>query len=244
MAIKTSKHPRLFWLTFRTSMEQPSSDGQGQGTIQNDDSPILSINSIAMPEGNSGTTIFTFTVTSNLPAPASGIAFDIATANNTATSAGGDYVANSVNGATIPPGQTSCTFDVTVNSDTSPELDETFFVNISNPSSGADDIGQPGRRHNSKRRRPDHRHQSDLSGRRTDQRDLYKRLCRDLQSQRRRDRLLGHAVFDSVLEHRRIDLDQNRSDFRHDRSRRLLSDQRIRRRQRRRATRDRRERQH
>jgi uncharacterized repeat protein (TIGR01451 family) len=121
-----------------------SSDGQGQGTIQNDDSPILSINSVAMPEGDSGTTIFTFTVTSNLPAPASGIAFDLATANNTATSASGDYVANSINEATIPPGQTSCSFDVTVNSDTSPEPDQTFFVDISNPSNGATISGSQG----------------------------------------------------------------------------------------------------
>jgi hypothetical protein len=119
-------------------------DGQGQGTIQNDDSPILSINNRSMAEGNSGTTTFTFTVTSTLPAPAGGITFDIATANNTATSAGSDYVGNSVTGATIPQGQTAYNFEVTVNGDSSPELDETFFVNISNPSSGADIPGSQG----------------------------------------------------------------------------------------------------
>lgn len=112
-------------------------DGQGQGTIQNDDSPVLSINSISASEGNAGPQTFTFSVISSLPAPAGGITFDIATANNTATSASGDYSANSVSGATIPQGQTTYTFDVIVNGDTSSELDETFFVNISNPSGGA-----------------------------------------------------------------------------------------------------------
>jgi uncharacterized repeat protein (TIGR01451 family) len=112
-------------------------DGQGQGTIQNDDSPVLSIDSTFAGEGDTGQKTFTFTVTSNLAAPPGGITFDIATANNTATSASGDYVATTVNEATIPQGQTTYTFQVTVNGDTSPELDERFFVNISNPSNGA-----------------------------------------------------------------------------------------------------------
>src|SRR5205085_4516123 len=59
-------------------------DGQGQGTIQNDDSPILSINDVSMSEGKTGTTTFTFTVTSTRPAPAGGITFDIATSDGTA----------------------------------------------------------------------------------------------------------------------------------------------------------------
>lgn len=112
-------------------------DGQATGTIQNDDSPVLSIDSVSANEGNNGTTTFTFTVTSTLPAPAGGISFDIATANNTATTANGDYVSNSVNGAVIPHSSTSYTFDVSVNGDTTPEPDETFFVNISNASGGA-----------------------------------------------------------------------------------------------------------
>jgi uncharacterized repeat protein (TIGR01451 family) len=110
---------------------------QGVGTIRNDDTPVLSINSVSANEGNSGTTTFTFTVTSTLAAPAGGIGFDIATADNTATTANGDYVARSVTGAWIPQGQTTYSFDVTVNGDTTPENNETFFVNISNPSPGA-----------------------------------------------------------------------------------------------------------
>ena len=117
-------------------------DGQGQGTIQNDDSPVLSINDVALNEGNSGTTTFTFTVTSSLPAPAGGITFDIATADGTATSAGGDYVARSLSGQTMPATQTTYTFDVTVNGDTLVEPNETFSVNLSHPSGATISDGQ------------------------------------------------------------------------------------------------------
>jgi len=117
-------------------------DGQGQGTIQNDDSPSLSIADVSANETNSGTTIFTFTVTSSLPAPAGGITFDIATADGTAqddnpVSEDNDYVAKSLTSQTIPATQTTYTFDVTVNGDTFVEPDETFVVNVSN-ASGAD----------------------------------------------------------------------------------------------------------
>ncbi len=117
-------------------------DGQGQGTILNDDSPSLSIADVSANETNSGTTIFTFTVTSSLPAPAGGITFDIATADVTAQddnpiTEDNDYVAKSLTGQTIPATQTTYTFDVTVNGDTFVEPDETFVVNITN-ASGAD----------------------------------------------------------------------------------------------------------
>ncbi|HSS19255.1 MAG TPA: Calx-beta domain-containing protein [Pyrinomonadaceae bacterium] len=113
------------------------SDGQGVGTIQNDDSPTLSINDVTANEGNSGTTTFTFTVTSSLPAPAGGITFDIATADGTAqddnpTTEDNDYVTRSLSAQTITAGNTTYTFDVTVNGDTTVEGNETFFVNLSN----------------------------------------------------------------------------------------------------------------
>lgn len=106
-------------------------DGQAVGTIQNDDSPQLTINDVTASEGNSGSTTFTFTVTSTLPAPTGGITFDIATADATAT-AGSDYINRSLTNQTIAAGQTSYTFDVTVNGDLLFEPDETFQVNISN----------------------------------------------------------------------------------------------------------------
>lgn len=94
--------------------------------------PNLSINDVTLAEGNSGTTTFTFTVSLSAPAGAGGVTFDIATADGTATSAGNDYVARSLTGQTIAAGNSSYTFDVTVNGDTTPEPNETFFVNVTN----------------------------------------------------------------------------------------------------------------
>ena len=119
-------------------------DGQGLGTIGNDDSPSLSVNDVSVNEGNTGTTVFGFTVTSTLPAPASGITFDITTLDSTATSASGDYVARSLTGQTIPAGQTTYTFNVTVNGDTLVEPNEAFLVKISNPSGGGATIAGAG----------------------------------------------------------------------------------------------------
>jgi uncharacterized protein (TIGR03437 family) len=110
-------------------------DGQGQGTILNDDSPTLTINDVSQSEGNSGATTFTFTVTSSLPAPAGGITFDITAADGTAeddtpSSEDNDYVARNLTGQTITAGNSTYTFDVTVNGDALVEANETFFVNL------------------------------------------------------------------------------------------------------------------
>ncbi|HEX3129654.1 MAG TPA: ExeM/NucH family extracellular endonuclease [Thermoanaerobaculia bacterium] len=107
-------------------------DGQGQGTIVNDDAaPNLTINDVSLNEGNAGTTTFTFTVSLSAPAGAGGVTFDIATANGTA-SAPGDYTAKSLTSQTIPAGSSTYTFDVLVNGDVTPETDETFVVNVTN----------------------------------------------------------------------------------------------------------------
>jgi hypothetical protein len=113
------------------------SDGQGVGTIQNDDSPTLTVNDVSQSEGNSGTTTLTFTVTASLPAPAGGITFDISTADGTAQddtppTEDKDYVARSLTGQTISAGNTTYTFDVAVNGDTLVESNETFIVNVTN----------------------------------------------------------------------------------------------------------------
>src|SRR5213075_726839 len=58
--------------------------------------------------------------------------FDIATQDNTATTANNDYVAKSLTNQIIPAGQSTYTFSVTVNGDTNVEPDESFFVNVTN----------------------------------------------------------------------------------------------------------------
>lgn len=94
--------------------------------------PSLTINDVTMAEGNSGTTTFTFTVSLTTPAGAGGVTFDIATQDNTATTANNDYVARSLTGQTIPSGSSNYMFDVTVNGDATVEPNETFFVNVTN----------------------------------------------------------------------------------------------------------------
>src|SRR5205085_12071294 len=76
--------------------------------------PNLSINDVSLSEGNAGTTKFTFTVSLSAPAPASGVSFNIATADGTATTADNDYISSSLTGQTIPAGSSTYTFDVTV----------------------------------------------------------------------------------------------------------------------------------
>lgn len=94
--------------------------------------PVLSINDLSITEGNAGPTVFGFTVSLTQPAGVGGVSFDIATADNTATVADNDYVARALTGQTIAAGSSSYTFNVTVNGDTTVELDESFFVNVSN----------------------------------------------------------------------------------------------------------------
>jgi predicted extracellular nuclease len=106
--------------------------------------PSLSINDVSASEGASGTTSFDFTVSLSAPAGAGGVTFDIATADNTATTADNDYAANSLTGQAIPEGSSTYLFSVLVNGDATEEPDETFLVNVTNVAGATvgDDQGQ------------------------------------------------------------------------------------------------------
>jgi len=93
--------------------------------------PSLSINDVTLSEGNAGTTAFTFTVSLSQVAGPGGVTFDIATADGTAT-APSDYTSKSLTSQTIAAGNSSVTFTVLVNGDTTNEPNETFFVNVTN----------------------------------------------------------------------------------------------------------------
>ena len=93
--------------------------------------PFLSIDDVSQAETNSGTTIFSFTVSIN-QAVGYDITFDFDTADGTATTADSDYVAIAGGSGTITNGTTSATVDITVNGDTNIEADETFLVDLSN----------------------------------------------------------------------------------------------------------------
>jgi hypothetical protein len=101
--------------------------------------PTLSINNITLTEGNNGITNATLTVTCAGIAT-SAITVNYATANSTAT-AGSDYTAT--NGIlTFYPGTTSQTLTIPIVGDQNVELDESFFVNLSNPNGAILGIGQ------------------------------------------------------------------------------------------------------
>src|SRR6185295_3548347 len=100
------------------------STGTGTGTIQNDDTaPTLSINSVSLNEGNSGTTNFVFTVTQSA-ASGQDTTVVFGTVNGTAT-AGSDYTATTGT-ITIAAGSTTGTITVAVSGDTLSEANETF----------------------------------------------------------------------------------------------------------------------
>jgi glucose/arabinose dehydrogenase len=121
--------------TFNVNLTNPTNatigDSQGVGTIINDDGqPAISINDVAVAEGNTGTTTAAFTV-SLANASSQTITVNYATAGDTATS-GTDFVATSGT-ATITPGLLSTTVNVTVGGDTTFEGNESFFVNLTSP---------------------------------------------------------------------------------------------------------------
>jgi uncharacterized repeat protein (TIGR01451 family) len=110
---------------------------QGTGTIINDDGlalPGISISDVTLPEGNSGTTSFNFTV-SLTASSASTVTVNYATADGTAT-APSDYVTKS-GVVTFAPGVTSQAVSILVNGDTVFEPNETFFVNLTTPANAS-----------------------------------------------------------------------------------------------------------
>ena len=108
-------------------------DNRGVGTIANDDAALLSINDVAINEGDTGTTTFTFTVSTDLRS-SKDLGVTIDTADLLEAVAGTDYTAISGGSATIAAGNDSTTVDVAVMTDRVVEIDETFNVIISGAS--------------------------------------------------------------------------------------------------------------
>ena len=110
-------------------------DSQATGTItDNDPTPSISVNNVAVTEGNLSSTTMTFTVTlSN--ASSQTVTVNFATANGTAT-AGSDYTARSGT-LTFSPGTTTQTVAITIAGDFTSEANETLFLNLSGVSGTA-----------------------------------------------------------------------------------------------------------
>jgi Calx-beta domain/Right handed beta helix region len=122
-----------FYVNLSAPVNATIADGQGAGTITNNDAaplPALSIDSVSVAEGASGPKNAVFTVTLS-KASTQAVTVHFATANGTAI-AGSDYVATAGN-LTFPAGTTSKTLNVALTGDTVTEADETFAVNLTTP---------------------------------------------------------------------------------------------------------------
>ena len=111
-----------------------------QGLIINDDPPppaVLSIapQSAAKPEGNSGATPFTFTVTRSGDSSGTSTATWSVASGASPSADGSDFVGGALPSGvvTFAPGQTSQTVTVNVQGDTLFERNENFVVKLSNP---------------------------------------------------------------------------------------------------------------
>ncbi len=118
--------------TFVVNLSAPTNatiaDGQGQGTIV-DDEPRISIGDVTKAEGKKGqTTLFTFTVTLSA-AYDQAVTMSFRTVNGTATTSDNDYIAKTGT-LTFAPGETTKTITIAVNGDSKREANETFYLDL------------------------------------------------------------------------------------------------------------------
>jgi CSLREA domain-containing protein len=121
-----------FFLNLDTPVNATIADGQGIGTIPNDDPEVsFSIDDVTHTEGNSGTVSYTFTITKT-GSTAQTTSVDWSTVNGSAT-APNDFAGVSATTLNFLPADTAKQVTVQVNGDISFETDETFIVRLSNP---------------------------------------------------------------------------------------------------------------
>ena len=119
-----------FTVNLANAVNASIADNQGVGTINDDDPlPALTINDVSVTEGDSGTVAATFTVSLS-PLSGRSVTVNYATVNNTAV-APGDYTATSGT-LTFAPGQTTQTVTVLVNGDLLAEVNENYFLDLTN----------------------------------------------------------------------------------------------------------------
>ncbi|MCP5098330.1 MAG: DUF11 domain-containing protein, partial [Chloroflexi bacterium] len=122
------------------TISNPEDDSDIEATSIESAPDSFSISDVAADEGNNGSKTFAFTISRTTNYADSSVQYQ--TANDTAT-AGEDYTAVSLTTVNFSAGGTlSKNVNITVSGDTTVELDETFFVNLANPSGGVIDDGQ------------------------------------------------------------------------------------------------------
>ena len=120
-----------YFLNLSSPTNATISDGQGVGTITDDDVAVaISVADVSGGEGDIGPVAQTFTVSLDVPS-GKVVSVDYSTTDGSAV-AGTDY--QGTNGTlTYAPGETEQTVDVFVNGDTLSEADETYTLDLSNP---------------------------------------------------------------------------------------------------------------
>jgi len=118
--------------TFVVNLSSPTNatiaDGQGVGTIV-DDEPKISISDVTTKEGNGKkTTLFVFTVTLST-AYDQPVTMSYRTVDGTATTGDSDYVAKTGT-LTFNPGETMKTITIEVKGDNKKESNETFYLDL------------------------------------------------------------------------------------------------------------------
>ena len=125
-----------FALTLSDPVNAVVGDGEGIGTIVDDDIPALSVSDASVSEDAPNAT---FTVTLSMAAVET-VSVNYATADGTAT-AGADYVATSGT-LTFAPGDLTKSVVVTVSGDLQDEPEEQFAVNLTDPANASIGAGQ------------------------------------------------------------------------------------------------------
>jgi len=125
--------------TFVINLSSPTNatiaDGQGVGTIV-DDEPRISISDVTKAEGKKNqTTQFTFTVTLSA-AYDQAVTVSFKTTDGTAKTSDQDYVAKTGT-LTFAPGETTKTITIEVNGDSKKEANETFYLDLFGNSSNS-----------------------------------------------------------------------------------------------------------
>jgi probable HAF family extracellular repeat protein len=129
---------------FYIEISNPSSNAAisyayGFGTVLDDDPPQIGIYDVMVYEGNTGTSNVTFSVGLSF-ASSQPVTVNYSTVSGTATAVK-DYLAKSGT-LSIPAGQTTGTITVQIIGDRLAESNETFFVNLSSPTSATIADGQ------------------------------------------------------------------------------------------------------
>jgi hypothetical protein len=124
-----------FFVNLSGATNATIADGQGVGTIS-DDEPRISISDVSKKEGNGKkTTLFVFTVTLSV-AYDQPVIMSYSTVDGTAKTSGKDYIAKTGT-ITFNPGETTKTITIEVICDKTKESNETFYLDLFDNSSNS-----------------------------------------------------------------------------------------------------------